>query len=76
MKYHIPKGTWIRRLRWDDTRPEAFVTTRDVTYSDSDVVAMVEAEQSYIEFRIPLPHDAGAHPTDPEPKELSPFNSS
>ena len=79
MKYHIPKGTKIRRIRWDHTpsmeATEAFVTTRDVTYGDSDVVAVVELEQSYLEFRIPLPNDAGAHPTDPEPKELSPFKS-
>lgn len=74
MKYHILKGTKIRRIRWIG-ETEEFVTTRDATFGDSDVMAAVEQEQSYLEFQIPLPDDAGAHPSDPDPKQVSPFKS-
>lgn len=74
MKYHIPKETKIRRIRWTG-QTEEFVTTRDATYNDSDVLAVVDKEQAFLEFEIPLPNDAGVHPSAPHPKVVSPFKS-
>ena len=77
MKYLISKGTKIRRLRWTGA-VETFVTTRDVLYSDRDVVALTQLDQGFIEFRIPLPVTETTIPINDPPmpvKKMSPYKS-
>lgn len=70
MKYLIPRGTKIRRVRWTG-QLEEFYTTKEVEYGQSDVV-MVGQTEIYMEFMIPLPWDDVAIVV---PRKVSPYKS-
>lgn len=77
MKYLISKGTKIRRIRWTG-EVEAFVTTRDVLYSDNDVMAVTQLDQGFLEFLIPLPPTETTTTINAPPmpvKKMSPYKS-